>query len=158
MKSKKIVVLIILIISFFTTSCSPYLGSGTGFPPKSDMKTEKNEQFVALEESMNDQDISYEKKENSKEANRLGAMCGATYEIYDGSIEIYSFDPESKEYAKAAFDRYIEREDKSGNMEQVPVAAFDGVVVIIHDIEKKDDIVNIMKLISDQWLGQGWRR
>lgn len=144
-----LVVLVVLSIGAMA-ACSANTGNGTGLPTKYNVKTSQLADFKAFESRLEKAGINYDKKEMKKTANLIEAICGARYQIADGTMTIFKFDATNENYIRIYNSNDLIIHGDEGDIHE-PVVAYRGIVIYVRGITNADLVKHLMVYASDVW-------
>ena len=107
----------------------------------SEPKEEKNI-FQQFGDALEERGVVFEKVQMAEEM--IGAEKGVKYEIGDGAVELYRFDPESDAYQNAEENQAVTLEGFGG----VEAVVKNGKALVITDLDNEDVYVEIFDALS----------
>lgn len=131
-------------------ACSANTGNGTGRPDKNVIETSTAPKFVAFEAQLQNAGIAYKKTERKNAAKSIEAMCGASYEISGGRLQIFQFDPSNENYIRI-FNTQQVNLPENGSSKVVPTVAYRGVVAVVDGFSDAKLVQQLLAFVSDQW-------
>lgn len=107
----------------------------------SEPKEEKNI-FQQFGDALEERGVVFEKVQMASEM--IGAEQGVKYEIGDGAVELYRFDPESDAYQNAEENQAVTLDGFGG----VEAVVKNGKALVITDLDNEDIYVEIFDALS----------